>query len=82
MDRQALMAERDRLKKEVFEIERKIEQLDKEIQRGKIKKVCDLMRELWNDASDEVFEIENFDGETIDIDFEDLSNSIKRYYGI
>lgn len=81
MDRQALIAQRDRLVRELNETNREIERLNKEIQKGKIKKVCDLLDELWGKTS-EVFEIENYDGDTIGIDFEDLSKSIKKNFGI
>lgn len=81
MDRQALIAQRDRLMRELNETNREIERLDKEIRKGKIKKTCDLLEELWKQTS-ETFEIENYDGDTIDIDFEDLLNSIKRHFNI
>lgn len=81
MDRQTLIAQRDRLRRELDETNRAIERLDKEIRTGKIKKACDLLEELWKDTS-EVFEVENYDGDVIDIDFEDLLNSIKKHFGI
>jgi hypothetical protein len=81
MDKQALIAQRDRLMQELNETNREIERLNKEIQTGKIKKVCDLLEELWKQTS-EVFEIENYDGDIIGIDFEDLSKSIKKQFGI
>lgn len=88
MDRQALITQRDRLQRELSEtnrklneINREIERLDKEIRRGKIKKTCDLLEELWEETS-ETFEIENSDGDNIYIDFEDLFKSIKRYFGV
>lgn len=81
MDRQALIAQRDRLQRELNETNREIERLDKEIRTGKIKKACDLLEELWKDTS-EVFEVENYGGDVIDIDFEDLLNSIKKHFGI
>lgn len=81
MDKQALMAQRDRLMRELSETNREIERLDKEIRRGKIKKTCDLLKELWEETS-ETFEIENYGGDTIEIDFEDLLNSIKAHFGI
>lgn len=81
MDRQVLIAQRDRVARELNEINREIERLDKEILTGKIKKSCDLLEELWKDTS-EVFEVENYSGDVIDIDFEDLLKSIKRYFGI
>lgn len=81
MDRQTLIAQRDRLTRELNEVHRELERIDKEIRRGKIKKTCDLLRELWEETS-ETFEIENCDGDTIDIDFEDLLNSIQAHFNI
>lgn len=81
MDRQALIAQRDRLQRELNETNREIERLDKEIRTGKIKKVCNLLEELWKETS-EVFEIKNYGGDTIEIDFEDLLKSIKRHFDI
>lgn len=81
MTREELVAKRERLTKELNEVSRKIEQLDKEIRIGKIKKACDFLEELWCQTS-EVFEIENYGGDTIEIDFEDLFKSIKRHFDI
>lgn len=81
MTREELVAKRERLTKELNEVSRKIEQFDKEIRIGKIKKACDLLEELWCQTS-EVFEIENYGGDTIEIDFEDLFKSIKRHFDI
>lgn len=81
MTREELVAKKERLTKELNEVSRKIEQLDKEIRIGKIKKACDLLEELWGQTS-EVFEVENYGGDTIEIDFEDLLKSIKRHFDI
>lgn len=81
MDRQKLLAQRDRLMRELNETNQEIERLDKVIRNGKIKKTCDLLEELWKDTS-EVFEIENYGGDVIEVDFEDLVESIKRHFDI
>lgn len=82
MDRQALIEQRDALMQELNKINQEIEQLNKEIQMDKVKKVCDLLKELWLGQTTESFEIENFEGYVIEIDFEDLYKSIKRHFDI
>lgn len=81
MDRQKLLAQRDRLLQELSETNREIARLNKEVRKGKIKKICDLLEELWKDTNED-FEIENYSGDVIEIDFEDLFKSIKRYFDI
>ena len=80
MDRQKLIAQRERLIRELKETNEEIERLDEEIRKGKIKKIYDLLEELWGNTS-EVFEIENYHGDTIEISFEDLLDSIERNFG-
>ena len=81
MDKQKLLAQRDKLIRELNETNEEIERLDKEIRKGKIKKIYDLLEELWGSTS-EVFEIENYHGDTLEINFEDLLDSIERHFDI
>lgn len=81
MNRQELIVRRDRLMRELNETNKEIARLDEIIQNGKIKKVYELLEELWVESK-ETFEIENYSGDTIYIDFEDLLGSIKKHFGI
>lgn len=81
MDLQALIAKKNSLEKELDEICDEIVKLKKTIREGKIRKVCELLEELWKET-ETIFEIRNHAGEYIDIDFEDLCNSLAEEFGI
>lgn len=81
MDLQALIAKKTSLEKELDEICDEIVRLKKTIREGKIRKVCELLEELWKET-ETTFEIRNHAGEYIDIDFEDLCNSLAEEFGI
>lgn len=82
MTRAELIAKRDRLTKELNATVKEIEELDRRIKKGKIAKICTLMKELWNENVCEVMELSNDYGDSIDIDFEDLALAIEDYFKI
>ena len=78
-----LTEEKARLKKRLNEIEMEFEKLNAKIVEGKITKVCSLLKDLWKnyDVCEQVT-ISNYDGDEIQIDFEDLVMSIERHFDI
>ena len=81
MDLQALIAKKTSLEKELDEVCDEIVKLKKTIRKGKIRKVCELLRELWEETG-ESFEIRNGDQEYIYADFEDLYKALEEEFGI
>lgn len=81
MDRQKLIAQREKLIRELKETNEEIERLDKEIRKGKIKKTCDLLRELW-ESTDETFQIRDDEGAYLEVDFENIYDAIETHFGI
>ena len=81
MDLQTLIAKKTSLEKELDEICNEIAELKKTIRKGKIRKVCELLRELWEETG-ETFEIENGEGEYIYADFEDLYEALEAEFKI
>ena len=81
MDLQALIAKKHNLEKELDEVCDEIVKLKKTIREGKIRKVCDLLEELWKET-ETTFEIRNHAGDFIDIDFGDLCISLEEEFDI
>ena len=81
MDMQELLAQKNRLIRELNETNDAIARLNKENLKGKIKKVCDLLRELW-ESTDETFKIRDDEGAYLEVDFENLYDAIETQFGI
>ena len=81
MDLQALIAKKNSLEKELDEICDEIVKIKKKNRIEKVRKVCDLLRELWEETGD-TFEIMNGDKEYIYVDFEDIYNALEAEFGI
>lgn len=81
MDLQELIAKKTSLEKELDEISIEIAKLKQTIRKGKVRKVCELLRELWEET-DDAFEIMNDDEEYIYVDFEDIFRALETEFGI
>ena len=81
MTREELLEKKKKLEADLALIDEDLDRLDDMALKDNLRKVCDLLKELWK-QTDEDFEIENYDGDVITIDFEDLFNSIKKHFDI
>ena len=81
MDLQTLITKKNSLERELNEINNEIVKLKETIRRGKVRKVCELLRELWEET-DVAFEIMNNDEEYIYVDFEDIFRALEEEFGI
>lgn len=78
MTREELMNERKKLVEAVVRIDKEIADFDNKISKGKKEKVCRLLRELYNSGDTETIEIKNQYGDYIDLDLDDLVESLER----
>ena len=81
MTREELLEKKKRLEADLALINEDLARLNDMIRKDKIKKVCDLLKEL-SEYTDEDFEIQNYIGEVIEIDLEDIYESIRRHFNI
>lgn len=81
MTREELLEKKKKLEANLASINEELDRLDDMIRKEKVKELCNLLEELWK-QTDEEFEIENYDGDDIMIDFEDLFYAIKRHFDI